>query len=102
MLEDGVDARLAADARGAGPARVDFRTAFHVATAGGAKALDLPVGQFSPGYQFDAMIVDTRADKGGIRLWDELDAGDDILQKIIYGAARANIANVWVGGRSVI
>ncbi|WP_245445696.1 amidohydrolase family protein [Metarhizobium album] len=102
MLESGVDPRLDAASRSTfGPARLDFRDAFHVATAGGAKALDLPVGQFSPGYRFDAMVVDTNADKGTIRLWDDLDAGDDILQKIIFGASRANIAGVWVDGRKL-
>lgn len=103
MLESGVDPSLEPDARSLfGPARIDFREAFHVATAGGAKALDLAVGQFAPGYQFDAMIVDTRDEKGTIRLWEELDQGDDILQKIIYGASRANIAKVWVGGNRVV
>jgi len=102
MLESGVDPRLDAASRSTfGPARLDFRDAFHVATAGGAKALDLPVGQFSPGYRFDAMVVDANADKGTIRLWGDLDIGDDILQKIIFGASRANIAGVWVDGRKL-
>jgi hypothetical protein len=30
-----------------------------------------------------------------------LDDHEAILQKIIYGASRANIADVWVGGRRV-
>jgi len=102
MLESGVDPRLDAASRSTfGPARLDFRDAFHVATAGGAKALDLPVGQFSPGYRFDAIVVDINADKGTIRLWGDLDTGDDILQKIIFGASRANIAGVWVDGRKL-
>ncbi|CAN7375437.1 guanine deaminase [Rhizobium sp. LjRoot30] len=102
MLESGVDPRLDAATRSTfGPARIDFRDAFHVATAGGAKSLDLPVGQFSPGYRFDAMVVDVCADKGAIRLWDDLDSGETILQKIIFGASRANIAGVWVDGRKV-
>lgn len=102
MLESGVDPRLDAATRSTfGPARIDFRDAFHVATAGGAKALDLQVGQFAPGYRFDAMVVDVCADKGAIRLWDGLDGGETILQKIIFGASRANIAGVWVDGHKV-
>ncbi|TCL65146.1 guanine deaminase [Rhizobium sp. BK251] len=102
LLESGVDPGLPPEERGTfGTARIDFRDAFYVATAGGGIALDLPVGQFSPGYQFDAFVVDTTAEKGTIRLWEELDRGEDILQKIIYTASRANIGAVWVSGRSV-
>lgn len=102
LLESGVDPALSQAARSArAGARIDFREAFHLATAGGAQALDLPVGRFAPGCLFDAMVVDTRAEQGGIRLWDELDAGEGVLQKIVYGASRANIACVWVGGRQV-
>ncbi|MER8398415.1 guanine deaminase [Mesorhizobium sp. M1348] len=103
MLETGTDPALAAEARGtAGTARVDFREAFHLATAGGGAALGLPVGRFSPGYHFDAILVDTAAPRGTIHLWDELDDGDGILQKIVYSASRANIASVWVSGRAVL
>ena len=57
MLEEGVDADKPAAARGRPQNRVDFRTAFWLATMGGAIALDLPVGCFAPGRQFDAMLV---------------------------------------------
>jgi len=102
MLEGGVDPTLPAEARANyGPARIDFRDAFHIATAGGGTALDLPIGQFAPGYLFDAIVVDTKADRAPIRLWDDLDRGDGILQKIVYAAGRANITDRWVGGRHI-
>ncbi|MGV8936616.1 MAG: guanine deaminase [Allorhizobium sp.] len=102
MLESGTDADQPPEIRASGAsARIDFRHAFHVATAGGAKALDLPVGQFSPGYQFDAIVIDTTAEKGSIRLWDEFDQGEGILQKIIFTASKANIGTVWIGGEVV-
>jgi guanine deaminase len=102
MLESGVDPALPEDRRGVGkPARIDFRHAFHVATAGGAIALDLPVGWFAPGRRFDAIVVDTSASANPIRLWDDLDRGDAVLQKIVFLAARTNIARVWIDGRSV-
>ena len=44
MLEDGVDSALPAGLRGRPGSRIDFRTALHLATAGGADVLDLPVG----------------------------------------------------------
>ena len=102
MLESGVDPeRTAAERASGAPARIDFRHAFHLATAGGAKALDLPVGQFSPGYAFDAILVDCTAAGGTIRLWDDTEPTDDLLQRIIFTASRANIAKVWVAGREV-
>ena len=99
MLESGVDAGLPANQRASGsPARIDFRHAFYIATAGGAAALDLPVGKFEPGYKFDAILIDCNAKSGSIRLWDEADSGDDLLQRIIFTASRGNIARVWVDG----
>ena len=102
MLESGVDPGRPASTRGGQKgARVDFRTAFHLATAGGGAALDLPIGLFAPGYRFDAIRVNAEAPAGGVRLWD-FDADEQILQKLVYGATRANIAGVWVDGRAVI
>ncbi|MDB5523035.1 MAG: guaD [Rhizobium sp.] len=102
MLETGVDPNFAADARATfGPARIDFRDAFYLATAGGGEALDLPIGKLVPGYHFDAIVIDTKVEKSPIRLWDGLDSGDSILQKIIYAAGRANISDRWVGGRHI-
>jgi len=99
MLETGTDPDLPANERSVhGDFRIDFRTAFHLATAGGGAALGLPVGQFAPGYHFDAVLIDPQASLGSIRLWPELHQGDEILQKIIYTASRPNIVRVWVGG----
>ena len=87
-----------AAARGA---RIDFRDAFHLATAGGGDALDLPLGRFAPGNHFDAIVIDPAAPAGTIRLDDELDEAEDVLQKIVFTASRANIASVFVGGEPV-
>lgn len=102
MLQTGVDPALAPAARsGSGAAQIDFRDAFYIATSGGGLALDLPVGQFTPGYQFDAVLIDTTTEKGTVRLFDDRDEGEGILQKIIYTASKPNIAATWVGGRKV-
>ena len=102
MLETGNDARFAPEERRGRPgSRVDFRDAFYVATTGGGISLDLPIGNFSPGNHFDAIAVDTAIPGGSIRLWDDLDVGEKILQKIVYTATRPNIASVWVGGRQI-
>jgi guanine deaminase len=100
MLEEGVDPARPPGERGRPNARIDFRTAFYLATAGGADALDLPVGRFAPGRHFDAILIDPDAARGTIRLGDD-DGPEEMLQQIIYTASRANIARVWVGGREV-
>jgi len=102
LLELGVDARLSADERGVPDSRVDFIEAFHLATAGGAEVLDLPVGRFEPGYQFDAIHINPDAQQGGIVRFDGLDTTEDLLQKTLYGATRSNIAAVWVGAQAVV
>ncbi len=76
-------------------------TAFHLATAGGGVALDLPIGLFRPGYQFDAMIVDPEAAGGSIRLFGETEPVA-VLEKILYTASRPNIAAVYVSGERVV
>jgi guanine deaminase len=98
LLESGVDALLPRGSRGRGGARIDFRDAFHLATAGGGDALDLPLGRFAPGNHFDVIIVDPAAPGGTIRLDQDLDDPEDVLQKIVFTASRANIASVAVGG----
>jgi len=97
MLEEGVDPALPAEKRGRPGSRVDLVTAFHVATAGGGEALDLPIGRFEEGCHFDAVAIDTTVRDGGIRLFGE-ESAEGVFEKIIYGATRANVARVWVSG----
>jgi len=100
MLESGVDPDLGVNERGRAASRIDLVTAFHLATAGGGDALDLPVGRFEPGCHFDAMAIDAKAETGGIRIFEPLPPLD-LIEKILNTASRANIAGVWVGGRQV-
>lgn len=99
LLEDGVDPSRPGGSRGVADSRIDFREAFHLATAGGGEVLDLPVGRFEKGFLLDAILVDPEAKAAPIRIDDRLDTLDDQLQKIVNGATRANIAGVWVGGK---
>lgn len=92
MLESGVDPAKPASARGSPDARIDFRDAFYLATKGGAQVLDLPVGSFEIGRQFDAVLVDFE----GMRTPTE-----DALQKIVLGATPRDIKTTWVAGRKV-
>lgn len=100
-LEDGVDPGLPPGRRGRGVSRIDFREAFWLATAGGGEALDLPIGRFAAGYAFDAIVVDVGAPASNITIWDGLDSLEDILEKIVCGASRCNIAQTWVEGHLV-
>jgi guanine deaminase len=92
---------LPPETRGRAGARIDFRDAFHLATTGGGDALDLPVGRFAPGNHFDAIVIDPAAPGGTIRLDQDFDGPEDVLQKIVFTASRANIASVIVGGEGL-
>ena len=98
LLESGVDVRPDARLRGVADSRIDFVHALHLATAGGADVLDLPVGRFAPGCRFDALLIDPHALQGGIVTFDDIDDEHDLLQKTLYGATRANVREVWVDG----
>jgi guanine deaminase len=101
LLEAGVNPRLKrADRRQPG-SRIDALTAFWLATTGGGIALDLPVGLFAPGYQFDACVLDTGAPHSNLQVANT-DSPETVLQKMIYGASRANISQVWVANRQVV
>ena len=95
MLETGVDPATGQADRGVPASRVDFRDAFWLATAGGADVLDLPIGLFAPGRQFDAVLIDLPdADLG-----DQND--DTLLQSIVMRATPGDLRGTWVAGRQV-
>jgi guanine deaminase len=99
-LESGVDAAQRRDLRRHPDARIDSKTAFWLATAGGGVALDLPIGVFREGFQFDALVIDARTPGSNLH-FDNHDAPEEMLQKIIYHCARVNIREVWVANRRV-
>jgi len=99
-LESGVDAAVPREQRRRAGSRVDALTAFWLATVGGGISLDLPIGQFREGFQFDAIRIDGRAAGGNLRVEDG-EPPAEVLQKIIYHAARVNIREVWVANRRV-
>lgn len=95
MLESGVDPVAPASERGVDDSRVDFRDAFWLATAGGADVLDVPVGLFASGRQFDAVLVDL-PDAGLVA-----QSTDDRLQCIVMQATTGDLKATWVAGRLV-
>ncbi|RUZ77591.1 guanine deaminase [Mesorhizobium sp. M7A.F.Ca.US.006.01.1.1] len=101
-LQSGVHAGLPPEQRGAPGEPITHQEAFWLATAGGAEALDLPTGSFRIGYEFDALLIDTSATASNIHIGMADDTLEEIFQKIVLNAARANIATVWVSGRRVV
>lgn len=99
LLEDGVNPDLPADKRGQDQSRIDFRHAFYLATTGGGDVLDLPIGRFAKGYQFDAVLIDTEASSSPIFIDGPKETHDEVLQKIVMSATRANIDVTWVAGK---
>jgi guanine deaminase len=97
-LESGVDSGVQREQRRRPDSRIDALTAFWLATAGGGLALDLPVGVFRQGFQFDAVLIDSQVPDSNLRI-DGDDTAESVLQKIIYLAGRSNICEVWVGNR---
>jgi len=101
-LEEGTDPGRSPAERGRPGSRIDFIEAFWLATAGGAEALDLPIGRIEPGCRFDALLLDTGMADSNLRVFSDSDSAEDVFQKIVYNAARANIRKVWVEGRLVV
>ena len=101
MMEDGVDPGRSSSDRGVAESRIDTVTAFHVATAGGAELLGIPVGSFEVGRKFDAFSVDVETPGSALRRWDEVDTEERLFEKIVRVAGSNDISNVWVDGRRV-
>jgi guanine deaminase len=99
-LESGVDPAQRRDQRRHPDARIDATTAFWLATAGGGVALDLPIGVFREGFQFDALVINAHVPGSNLH-FDRDDAPEEMLQKIIYHCGRVNIREVWVASRRV-
>jgi guanine deaminase len=99
--EDGVNARLPSAVRGTPGTRLTFAESLWMATTGGGIALGLPIGVLSPGYSFDAIVVDANVPDTDLMFWPDLDTTHDMLQKILHNGIRRNITNVWVQGRQV-
>ncbi|MGI2259116.1 guanine deaminase [Shewanella sp. GXUN23E] len=102
VREDGTNTQLAASQRGESGSRISFLEAYWMATVGGGLAIDTKVGLFTPGYAFDALIIDTCAPDSDIFIIDQLDTPRDKLEKIITLNRRSNVRKVWIQGKQVV
>ncbi len=101
MLESGVNANLEVHKRGVTDSQISYIEAFYLATTGGGVMLDEPIGLFKEGYAFDALHIDTTAIDSNLMFFPEIDSHEDLFQKTLYAATRADIAAVWVNGAVV-
>lgn len=89
-------------------APLTFAEAFHLATQGGAEALALGdvVGNFLPGKEFDALVVDPYVDDGAVDapagLADEPMDVQRALQQFLFLGDDRNIRAIFVRGRQVL
>ncbi|KAG6041431.1 hypothetical protein E4U41_004281 [Claviceps citrina] len=91
-------------AGGAGGAAVSLDEVFHMATLGGAHVVGFggEVGNFEPGKQFDALIVDIGAVRGGVNApLEDHDGPRTVLEKFVMSGDDRNIASVFVRGVKV-
>ena len=98
-LEEGVDPDLARDERQRPNSRIDFRTALHLATAGGADVLDLPTGRFEKGMAFDAIVIDPASPTAPLPVAETADNTEELAQAVIMLATRTNVERTFVTGQ---
>jgi len=94
MLQDGVDNQLPADKRGVADSAISVKTAFYLATRGGAESLHLQTGKIAEGYLADMQVVSLQNDF-------QTKTSDNIFEKLMYQTSKADIDQVYVQGERV-
>lgn len=82
---------------------LNYCDAFHLATQGGADLLGIgqTVGNFTPGKQFDALIVDPICEHGPLDVFHDEDL-EESFEKFIFLGDDRNIERVFVSGKEVV
>ena len=102
MLNDGVNNKLEADARGSHDSKVSVFEAFYLATTGGGEALKLPLGLFREGYICDFQVIDINTPTNKLPNYLDNEENKHLLQKILYLSTSENIREVWVQGKQIL
>ncbi|EFN64634.1 Guanine deaminase, partial [Camponotus floridanus] len=81
---------------------LDYKDVFTMATLGSAKALSIEdkVGNFMPGKEFDALVIDSNAENSLLDNFTDYTLEEN-LQRFIYSGNDHNIVSVYVKGRKV-
>lgn len=99
ILEDGVDARVPSEQRGAGePSRISAAEALYLATKGGAEALEMPIGSFEVGRTLDMQVIDLKRPFADLTGNGVFTTPADQIERILYLATPENIRKVLVQG----
>lgn len=94
MLQDGVDNQLSADKRGVADSAISVKTAFYLATRGGAESLHLQTGRIAEGYLADMQVVSLQNDF-------QTETSDNVFEKLMYQTSKTDIDQVYVAGERV-
>ncbi|KAI1818628.1 guanine deaminase [Poronia punctata] len=108
MLDAMRQALVASNAReessGGGDKGLSIGEVFYLATLGGARVccLDHRIGSFSPGKEFDALLIDAESAAPGVMApVEEHDSIKTIFDKFVMTGDDRNIKQVFVRGRKV-
>ncbi|XP_001606359.1 guanine deaminase [Nasonia vitripennis] len=82
---------------------LNYKDVFYLGTLGGAEALDMndKVGNFKPGKEFDALVIDLAAPNSVLDNLQEYTL-DEKLQRLIYSGDDRNVVEVYVSGHRVM
>lgn len=102
MLDSGVNPKIPQESRGVRFSEIDYKTAFYMATLGGAKSLGIPSGRFEVGCYFDAVQFDPNSEGSQIPTYSfGVERKLDELQQTVFLGSVNNIVTVYVQGREV-
>ncbi|WP_203650384.1 guanine deaminase [Secundilactobacillus yichangensis] len=94
LLQDGVDNQLSADKRGVPDSGISVKTAFYLATLGGAQSLHLQAGKIAEGRLADLQVVSLQNNF-------QTETTDNIFEKLMYQTSKADVDQVYVQGERV-
>jgi len=85
-----------------GHKKLYFKEAFYFATLGGAETLGLgdTIGNFVPGKEFDALVIDPYATGSPFDVFQGSTA--EIFEKFIFLGDDRNISQIYVKGKQVL
>lgn len=77
--------------------------AYHLATRGGAKALEIDnhSGTLDVGKHFDALLINVNAQDQAFEYWED-ETKEIMFERFVNTGDDRNVRKVWVNGRMVV